>query len=38
MTTNETGIVAFKYDTSLIKNEIRNYLQECGYKKKGLFF
>ena len=37
-TTNETGIVAFKYDTSLIKNEIRNYLQECGYKKKGLFF
>lgn len=35
---NESGIVRFKYDTSIIKNEIKNYLQECGYKKKGLFF
>ena len=35
---NESGIVKFKYDTSIIKNEIKNYLQECGYKKKGLFF
>lgn len=32
------GIQKFKYDTSIIKNEIKNYLQECGYKKKGLFF
>ena len=29
---NESGIVKFKYDTSIIKNEIKNYLQECGYK------
>ena len=35
---NESGIVRFKYDTSNIKNEIKNYLQECGYKKKSLFF
>lgn len=34
----ETGLLKFKYDTSLVKNSVRDYLTSCGYKKKGLFF
>lgn len=35
--TGETGIVKFKFDTKIIKEPIRQYLKECGWKKAGLF-
>ncbi len=35
--TDETGIVQFQFDTKLIKEPIRNYLKNCGWKKAGLF-
>lgn len=36
--TGEAGIIKFKFDTNVIKEPIRKYLTECGYKKAGLFF
>lgn len=36
--TGETGIIKFKFDTSIIKEPIRQYLKDCGWKKAGLFF
>lgn len=36
--TGETGIISFKFDTQIIKETIRAYLKDCGYKKKGLFW
>ena len=35
--TNETGIIKFKFDTSIIKEPIREYLTNCGWKKAGIF-
>lgn len=35
--TGKVGIIKSKFDTSIIKNAIRNYLTNCGWKKKGLF-
>ena len=34
--TGEAGFVGFKYDTSLVKNYIRGYLTNCGWKKAGM--
>ena len=35
--TGQVGIVGFKYDTSQVKNYIRGYLTNCGWKKAGMF-
>ena len=35
--TGEVGFVGFKYDTSLVKKPIRDYLTNCGWKKAGMF-
>jgi len=35
--TGETGIVGFKFDTTPVKQSIRDYLKFCGWKKAGLF-
>jgi hypothetical protein len=35
--TGETGIIGFKFDTSLVKQPIRAYLEYYGFKKAGLF-
>lgn len=35
--TGELGVIKSKFDTSEIKNAIRNYLTKCGWKKKGFF-
>ena len=35
--TGEMGFVGFKFDTSLVKNQIRGYLESCGWKKAGMF-
>jgi hypothetical protein len=35
--TGEVGFVGFKFDTTLVKNQIRGYLENCGWKKAGLF-
>lgn len=35
--TNETGLIVNKFDTSIVKNAVRNYLTKYGWKKKGLF-
>ena len=35
--TNETGIIKFKFDTAIIKEPIRKYLESCGWKKAGIF-
>lgn len=35
--TGETGIIGFKFDTSMVKKPIRDYLTSCGWKKAGLF-
>jgi len=34
--TEEFGIIGFKFDTTLVKNSIRDYLTYCGWKKAGL--
>lgn len=35
--TGEVGIIKTKFDTSEIKKAIRDYLTNCGWKKKGFF-
>ena len=35
--TDEVGVIKAKFDTSEIKKTIRDYLTNCGWKKKGLF-
>lgn len=35
--TGETGIVGFKFDTTAVKQPVRDYLTSCGWKKAGLF-
>jgi hypothetical protein len=35
--TGEVGLITFKFDTSVVKNPIRSYLESCGWKKAGLF-
>lgn len=35
--TGKVGIIYSKFDTSIIKNAIRSYLTNCGWKKKSLF-
>jgi len=35
--TGETGIIKFKFDTSVIKEPVRAYLTSCGWKKEGFF-
>lgn len=35
--TGEVGIIKSKFDTSIIKKAIRDYLTSCGWKKAGLF-
>ena len=36
--TGQTGVIAFRFDTNIIKEPIRAYLKANGYKKKGLFW
>jgi hypothetical protein len=33
----ETGFIGFKFDTTMVKKPIRDYLTACGWKKAGLF-
>ena len=35
--TGETGFIGFKFDTTLVKNQIRSYLESRGWKKAGMF-
>lgn len=35
--TGEVGIIKAKFDSSEIKEAVRNYLKNCGWKKKGIF-
>ena len=35
--TKETGTIGFKFDTTQVKQPIRDYLTNCGWKKAGLF-
>lgn len=35
--TGKIGFVSFKYDTTLVKNQIRGYMEANGWKKAGLF-
>ena len=35
--TGNVGLIGFKFDTTLIKQPIRDYLTTCGWKKAGLF-
>lgn len=35
--TGKTGIIKFKFDTKIMKEPIREYLTNCGWKKAGLF-
>ena len=35
--TGEVGIIGFKFDTTKVKQPIRDYLTKCGWKKAGLF-
>lgn len=35
--TGEVGIIKAKFDTSIIKKAVRDYLINCGWKKAGLF-
>ena len=35
--TGESGIIGFKFDTTMVKRPIRAYLTDCGWKKAGLF-
>lgn len=37
MQTDETGVIGFKLDTTMVKKPIRDYLTACGWKKAGLF-
>lgn len=33
----DSGIIGFRLDTSIVKKPIRDYLKACGWKKAGLF-
>ena len=35
--TGETGVVGFSFDTTTVKQPVRDYLTACGWKKAGLF-
>ncbi len=35
--TGQTGLIKNKFDTAQIKEPVREYLKDCGWKKKGLF-
>ena len=35
--TGQVGVIGFKFDTSLVKNAVRGYLTQCGWKKAGMF-
>ncbi len=35
--TGQAGIVSFKFDTTAVKQPVRDYLASCGWKKAGLF-
>ena len=35
--TGQAGIVAFKFDTTQVKNAVRGYLASRGWKKAGMF-
>ena len=35
--TGQTGIVKAKFNTTSVKQPIRDYLTACGWKKAGLF-
>lgn len=34
--TGEVGLVGFKFDTTTVKQPVRDYLTACGWKKAGL--
>ena len=35
--TGQVGFIAFKYDTTQVKNQVRGWLEANGWKKAGLF-
>lgn len=35
--TGNVGIITHKFSTSIIKKAIKEYMEECGWKKAGLF-
>ena len=35
--TGESGLIKHKFDTSSVKQPVREYLTNCGWKKAGLF-
>jgi len=35
--TGQAGLIGFKFDTTAVKQPIREYLTACGWKKAGLF-
>ena len=35
--TGQVGFIGFKFDTAVVKNAVRGYLTQCGWKKAGLF-
>ncbi len=36
--TDKTGVIVSKFDTQIIKEPIRQYLKDCGWKKKVFFW
>ena len=34
--TGEAGLIGFKFDTTAVKQPIRDYLTSCGWKKAGM--
>ena len=35
--TGQAGLIGFKFDTTMVKQPVRDYLTACGWKKAGLF-
>jgi hypothetical protein len=35
--TGEVGLIGFKFDTTTVKQPVRDYLTACGWKKAGIF-
>ena len=35
--TGEAGLIGIKFDTTKVKQPVRDYLTKCGWKKAGLF-
>jgi len=33
--TGDIGLIGFKFDTTIVKNSVRDYLAYCGWKKAG---